>query len=163
MRRKRTYIHYGTNYFNPNHPLGKDRSLKPSGLWASPRYSDWGWRSWCEREEFRIGSLDKCFKFRLKKGTKILHINHLEDIVPYLVKTDDYERYKAIFPSLFEDPTQGMELNSAKLKEEYDGMEVHMSDNYGELHNSYMFYTYDVDSLVLWNLDKVICVRQVIK
>jgi len=35
-------------------------------------------------------------------------------------------------------------------------MEVYMNDNYNELHNTPIFYVWDVDSLVVWNPDMVI-------
>ena len=63
-----------------------------------------------------------------------------------------------MFPILYNDPTAGKNLDMQKIKSKYDGMEVYMDQNYVELHNSNMFNVWDVDSLVIWNLDKVICV-----
>ena len=153
MRRKKIYIHYGSSKFDPNHKLGGGHCGKPNGLWASPRYSDWGWRAWCENEEFHTDRLNRHFKFRLQKGTRILKVKCLDDILPYLKKSDYFRDFS---PFMDCDPTFGRKLDIPKIMENYDGMEVYMSDNYGELHNSSMFYVYDVDSLVIWNLDKVI-------
>lgn len=43
---------------NPGFPV------KPSGgLWASPVESSWGWRHWCESEEWGVDRLGESFEF----------------------------------------------------------------------------------------------------
>lgn len=158
MRRKKVYIHYGASHFDPHHPLGGGHCGKPNGLWASPRYSKLGWAKWCESEEFHTERLAKHFKFRLQKGTRILKIKCIDDIIPFLMENETYKKNSVMFPVLYSDPTAGKNLDMQKIKSKYDGMEVYMDQNYGELHNSNMFNVWDVDSLVIWNLDKVICV-----
>ena len=47
-------------------------------------------------------------------------------------------------------------IDFEKIYQEYDGMELYMIENYSEFYNSYLFNSYDVDSLIIWNLDKII-------
>ena len=158
----KVYRHYGASLFDPTHKLGGGHMGKPNGLWASPKKSNeksWTWKDFCEDANFRLESLNRHFDFRLKKGTRILRIHHLCDILPYLENDDDYEEYCKIFPSLIAaDPTKRKKLNMKKIHANFDGMEVYMGQSWNELHNSEMFWAYDVDSLVLWNLDRVVAI-----
>ena len=158
MRRKKVYVHYGASRFDKGHPLGGGYSGKPDGLWASPKYSAWAWRHWCIREDFETERLKKCFRFRLAKDAKILNVRCFEDLFPYLNKSEDYEESLKRFPSLFEiDPVYQMELDIPKIKVEFDGMEIFFDQNYSEFHDSILMDAFSVDSIVVWNLDKVIC------
>lgn len=133
---------------------------KPNGLWASPKKPHkkvYTWKQWCENENFNLEKLNRFFDFRLKKGTKILRIHNLSDIIPYLKETEDYQEYSKLFPSLVAaDPTRRKKLDMEKIHTNFDGMEVYMGQNWCELHDSDMFYPWDVDSLVIWNLNRVI-------
>lgn len=158
----KVYRHYGASVFDPTHKLGGGHMGKPNGLWASPKKSNeksWTWKDFCESEDFRVESLNRHFDFRLKKGTRILRVHTLSDIIPYLKTTEDYQGYCELFPSLIAaDPTRGKKLDMIKIHANFDGMEVYMGQNWCELHDSDMFYSWDVDSLVLWNLDRVIAI-----
>ena len=138
---KTTYIHYGHSFFQPEKMKEKPNliytSYKPHGLWASPVDAEWGWKDWCEETECFLETLDESFQFTLKSKANILHIHSWEDAKPFLIK-------------------QGTYNYSLKLKtiyKKYDGMELHISENYGELHDSYPFYLWDVDSICIWNPD----------
>ena len=158
MRRKKVYVHYGASRFDKSHPLGGGCTGKPDGLWASPKYSAWGWRHWCICEDYKTESLKKCFRFRLTKDAKIFNVRRFEDILPYLSKSDDYEDALKLFPSLFKiDPLFQMELDIPKIKERFDGMEIFFDQNYSEFHDSALMDAFSVDSIVVWNLDKIIC------
>lgn len=137
----KTYIHYGASSFDVNHKLSPERYDKPAGFWASPVCTDWGWKNFCEAEDFLTETLNKSFRFQLKKGTRILKIHHPSDINPWLKETDSFFH---------------VGIDHEKLKKEYDGMEVFVSDCWGLFHNHMpIFWSWDVDSLVIWNMDKV--------
>lgn len=55
---KPIYVHYGSTFFEPsrNFPISNHRNWsKPfGGLWASRQDATFGWKDWCEREEFRM-------------------------------------------------------------------------------------------------------------
>lgn len=132
------FVHYGANTFDPALvPNGSPHYKKPSGLWASPTKGDWNWKEFCLSEEFHLDRLSKHFKFTVKKSAKILVVNHLSNLKGYI--SHDYET-----------------LNREKLYRHYDGMMVWMGDNWHELHNNFLFWMWDVDSIVIWNPDVII-------
>lgn len=139
------YIHCGSDVFKPELIVKKfDRWDKPSGLWASPEDSDWGWREWCEAEDFRgKEELSKSFRFKLKSGARVLQIRHLRDVEPFAILNPDF-----IF-------LNSRELDLNRIYSEFDAMEVHMSENWCELHDSHLFYSWDVDSIAVWNPDVI--------
>ena len=84
MERK-TYVHYGADKFDRNHPLSEPMWDKPAGLWASPVGAKWGWKDFCQSEKFHTERLDHSFSFQLKKGTRILTVRKPEDINDFLI------------------------------------------------------------------------------
>lgn len=154
------YIHYGADEYDPK--LTRQNGLgvnwtkisigKPNGLWASPVKSESGWKNWCEDNDYCTDRLTKYFKFKLKNGAKILEIREFSDILDYFVKSkhgwlvwingDCYNAY----------------LNSKKLIENFDGMELYLSENW-QLRDQY-FYTWDCDSICIWNPDVVETIKE---
>lgn len=151
---KTTYIHYGASEFDPHfskqhtgesadwmHRLNKPHK----GLWGCRKDSEYDWKEFCEDEEFRTSSISKHFCFRLAKNAKILRLKSTYDCIEYEIKTD----CNALF---------GHQLDMAKIMNEFDGMEVLNANSY-RMRYGY-FYGWDVDSIVVWNLDKVIPVKE---
>ena len=146
------YIHYGHDKFQPEKLINRPRDpymqlYKPAGLWASPVDSEWGWKDWCEREEFDLERLTTHFTFALSPDARVLEIHHADDIKDYLIANEEHwgpERW------------YNYTLDTKAIERDYDAMEVYMSDNYTELHDTSIFYIYDVDSLVVWNPDVII-------
>jgi hypothetical protein len=59
-------IHYGTDSFDPTKfvNVSNRQWIKPlGGLWTSPVESEWGWKEWCEAEEFNTHKLTKSVRF----------------------------------------------------------------------------------------------------
>lgn len=145
------YIHYGHDSFDKKYLVETidykhmfRRYDKPHGLWASPVDSEIGWKDWCECEDFETESLEKSFVFTLKP-CRVLHIKKPGDVTPYLDKVPSYpgqlcDHYK---------------LNLSKIYQEYDAMELHLSENW-RLRDMEVFYSWDVDSIVVWNPDVII-------
>lgn len=79
----RQLIHYGSTNYNPE-LVGKivnARWVKPKGgLWTSPVDSQWGWKDWCEMENFRECNESNSFRLVFKPEAKILVINGLYDL-----------------------------------------------------------------------------------
>ena len=153
MSQKQVYRHYGANNLDRTFKY-KAHALryKPSGLWSSPIQSEYyTWKEFCENEDFHVETLNRHFDFCVKENAKILEVRDIQDILPYLCNDEEYEIEYKMFQHLYStDPTAGRHLNLSKLYSEYDGMEVFMSPM---LHHSTMFYSWDVDSLVVWNLE----------
>lgn len=151
---KTQYIHYGSSKFRPITPIQNQPMMsKPlGGFWASPVNARRGWEDWCRGEEFFLDSLKKSFTFTLTDDAKILHI--------YSVKQLE-ELPKA--PALF-----GMEglrtwvcLDFEKLQQEYDGIELHLSEEKfesGEWMSGLYFqlYGWDCDSILIFHDDVVV-------
>ena len=77
------FIHYGSESFDiskftpvQNRPL----SNKPiGGLWASPLDAEFGWKEWCEGENFHTERLVSSFKFSLSSDSKVIVISKEKD------------------------------------------------------------------------------------
>lgn len=77
-------IHYGNSKFNPekfiparNRPgCGMNKPI--GGLWASPLNSKWGWKHWCDAEQFR--ECTEGFQFTLSDKANIVVLNNLMDL-----------------------------------------------------------------------------------
>lgn len=147
------YRHYGADTFDPGKTFsGYPVNFKPPGFWASPCDCEYGWKEFCEDQEFRVENLARHFDFTLSKDARILEIHTPSDVLPYTKKDPYAPAYSSIGDK---DPTLGRMLDVCKLMNDFDGMEVYISENYNDFWWSKLFYGYDVDSLVLWNLDVV--------
>lgn len=143
-RPPKVYIHYGNDTFIPSHVCQPQRWDKPSGLWASPISAGWGWKDFIHAEwNSMIPTLATSFCFQLKKGTKILKVKTMQDIFPYLkYRKPDFEG------------DRDYELDHEKLRREFDGLELFYSGKFN-FHDTRLFWSWDCDSLVLWNTAKI--------
>jgi hypothetical protein len=107
-------IHYGSNTYNPelfkpvtNHKYSANN--KPiGGLWVSPVDCEWGWKDFCEAEDFRTDKLSSSFKLKLKDDTRIYKIDSLDDLTK-LVKSHSWKKIIDCY-----------ELDFEKLSKDYD-------------------------------------------
>ena len=80
----KTYIHYGHTAFIPEqfNPIQNRYGMtKPyGGFWASPKDAEWGWKDWCEAEEFRECKESNSFCFTLRDDSKVLTITNTEQL-----------------------------------------------------------------------------------
>lgn len=142
------YIHYNSSSYDKdrlirglNNPAYHIRHDKPHGLWASPINSSLSWKIWCENEEFNLESLNDSFRFKLDKNAKVLMVNYLDNVKDYLIELDDG------FYSI------NYKLDLDKIYAEYDAMQVNFNRDFVRLHNNNVFYTWDCDSICIWNPD----------
>lgn len=79
-----TYIHYGHKEFNIDKfmpPKSRQWHNKPmGGLWASKVGARFGWKNWCEQNDYDWCDLKQFFKFKISDNAKILYINCVEDV-----------------------------------------------------------------------------------
>ena len=76
-------IHFGSSRYNKSkvHPIKNENWCKPKGgLWTSPINSNYGWKEWCEAENFRDCFFENSFKLKLKDDAKIFIIDSLSDL-----------------------------------------------------------------------------------
>ena len=139
----KVYIHYGADHYDDTKfkPISNYNSIinKPKGgFWASPVDANWGWKDWCDSEQFHIDRLNYSFKFTLVNGSKVFHIRTLKDIfkLPFGKEPESGHIYR-----------MNWYYNWEKIAEKYDAVELHMSENYMLFH--WTFYSWDVDSIVI--------------
>ena len=79
-----TYIHYGHKEFDIDQfviPKSRQWHNKPiGGLWASKVDAEFGWKDWCEREDYSLCSDDFSFTFKISDNANILYINCVKDV-----------------------------------------------------------------------------------
>lgn len=156
-------LSYDASKLTERHPMSDyiENSLhKPNGLWACVRTYDGEdeynsqWSDWCKSEMFSTEKLKFGFSFKLKPTAKILVIEHLDDIKPFV--TEGLDLVDDVMSCLY---GRQIKVDFERIYKEYDGMFVAYFENYGEFHTS-MFNSYDVDSLIVWNSDVVENVNQ---
>lgn len=159
----KTYITYGKgdkfdiNKLPPKELLDTRQSVinKVGGaFWGSPVDADFGWKDWCENENFCTHLLtpDNCFKWTLNPMAKVLYIEEMEDLdkVPFI--ESEYG-----LPSM-------LYVDFKTIVEEYDAMEICMDKYYfGHMFKSekeICFNSWDCDSIMVFNRDMIIPINQ---
>lgn len=143
MSTKTEYIHYGSSELGHIDPIRNQKFTKPfGGLWASPINAKFGWKQWCTRENFWIDKLNESFTFTLKDNAKILHIDRCSKLnnLPILNKELASEGHLYY-------------LDFEEIQKEYDGIELHLSDEVYEDHWGLYFrlYGWDCDSILIFH------------
>lgn len=118
--KEKEYIHYGATTLHKIEPI-KNRPYftKPEGgLWASPVDAEFGWKEWCERENFRKNSEDNAFRFRVKNPSKIIHIRDVKDLEKLPMQKSKFGLKDSLT----------MVLDFEKIQKDYDGIELHLSE-----------------------------------
>ena len=138
-----TYIHYGHKHFNKDlfEPI-KNRAffVKPfGGLWASNVNARFGWKDWCEAEEFCDCDKENSFSFTISDNARILQINSVKDIETLPTHKDDLSCSWTI-------------LDFEQLSKMYDAIEANISNN-NELY--FALYGWDCDSILVMNPDVI--------
>jgi len=76
------FIHYGHRCFDKDKIMpvhNQEGWNKPyGGLWASPVDSEYGWKAWCEENDFRDCNEEDSFTFSLKPEANIYYIRSVE-------------------------------------------------------------------------------------
>lgn len=139
------YIHYGHKNFD-REKFGNIRNYKGftkpyGGFWASPVDAEFGWKEWCEREDFRECSLGCSFTFTLSPEAKVLYI-------------DDVGKLNGLPEAEYEFAlSEWRLLDFEKLLEQgYDAVEMNLSSD-GRLY--WALYGWDCDSILILNPDIV--------
>ena len=151
------YIHYGAKSYDPDKVKPIENipyfSKPNGGFWASPIDAQWGWIDWCRAEDFRYYEDNEFFKFTLKDNAKVLHIYSIKDLED-LPKINQEEQFSL----------NSVYLDFEKLKETYDAIELHLSEERDILEDFwnrlyYKLYGWDCDSILIMNPHVVIVVE----
>lgn len=123
---------------------------KPRGFWLSDD-DDWGWKDWCEAEEWNTGGLAHATEFRLTPGHNVLHITTDEEFAAF---GSEYRR------ELHPDIPSIQGIDWARLYTEYDGIIIspYRYERRYEFVN-FWYASWDVASACVWNLSAIEQVR----
>lgn len=129
----KVFIAYGTDSYNQDKfkevDLNNYKSTylnKPiDGLWASPVNSKWGWKDWCESENWNTESLNKHFMFTLSPNSKIYVINTLRDLTKISTIKNQYGTLIIDFKKLIANNYDGIYVTlNAVSKLRYAGAKI---------------------------------------
>lgn len=152
------YVHYGSDTFSrakvalSASDWSKISIGKPDGLWASPVDAREGWKDWCEGVDWNTASLNKHFKFKLKDTARILEVHKIEDILLYVYK------HHLGWGLWYDGKSVKVYLDKQALMEDFDGMELYLSENY-KLRDQF-FYAWDCDSICIWDPDVIEVIKE---
>lgn len=141
------YVHYGHNSFDVNlfNPICNISFFtKPAGgLWASRADAKYGWKEWCQENNFEDCNFSKSFRFSLKENARVLEIRSHET---FLCVFNLYGREKGGRLTSFQ------LLDYEKLAKYYDAVEFFLSED-GRLYRD--MYGWDCDSLLVMNPEMI--------
>lgn len=151
------YIHYGSSKFNPNrwvdvHSSEGGMFNKPyGGLWASPVDAEFGWREWCMRENFGVGSLARSFRFELSPDARILELT--PDNV-WELPSDEGLRLRLGMQNRDRSTwSKRVGIDFAKLAEDYDVI-LYSVTKYPSLY--WTLYGWDCDCILVLNKEVIV-------
>lgn len=145
------YIHYGSLKFNSNifkqvKNLSYSNKPKPgTGLWASPKESNYGWKDWCKQENFRSCKDKNSFTFELDKNAKILIIDNYEDLIKNL-NFLKHKEFKGLISIDFEEASKRYDAILLTEKGERNTRITHPKNLYG----------WDCESILILKSDNII-------
>lgn len=132
-------------------------------FWGSPVDAEFGWKEWCESEDFGNYNWDEPIVWKLKAGTKILEVNW-EDIKS---QNSILEKYTICPYRNLENEFMPELMRKEKVLDFFRLLEdgicaVHLID--GSIGHCFlwdnpyerMFYTWDCDSIVVLDKTKII-------
>lgn len=127
------------NCYPRNKPIG--------GLWASEVDAQFGWKTWCEGEQYRTEHYtdDNCFKFNLAENAKILTLSCIGDV--------------EALPQLGAQDICGFKPNFEEIMAMgYDAVDYRLSDDYGSAFDNlyWCLYGWDCDSILVLNPNVII-------
>ena len=107
MKSKQLYVHCGSAHFKdnlfvtPRNCWWKPKPMDGTGLWGSRVGDPYGWRNWCEKNDYPLSH--DCFKFKLSENTNLIVLRKPEDLtsMPHISPED-----------ILRSDTSGMDLPS---------------------------------------------------
>ena len=155
------YIHYGSDHYDPekfmpikNNPL----FVKPEGgIWSSPENAPYGWKEWCEDQDFHTEKLEKHFRFAFAPHANILQINCRGDLAELPIVEPPMVNGVAFPTSIM--PWVLLDFEKL-LAEGVDAIQVNMSSDTAINFDDRLYqalYGWDCDSVLVMNKDVIIC------
>ena len=163
-----TYIHYGSDHFYPEYftPVRNGgfgtKPLQGTGLWGSRIDDEYGWKSWCRRNHFKLESLDKHFLFQLPDSniltltdpsqlTNLPTLHPWKPKEPLRVETGQLPTMEQLEEWFI---PNWCYLDFEKLAETYDAIELRDSDAFSDA-----LAAWDCDSILVLRADRVVEIK----
>ena len=155
------YIHYGAERYDPEKFIPIKNNLlfvKPEGgMWGSIENATYGWKQWCEDQDFNVFKLEKHFRFSFAPHTNILQINNKDDLAE-LPKVEPPVVNGSAFPTSL---MPWVLLDFEKLLTDgVDAIQVNMSNDTAIKFDDRLYqalYGWDCDSVLVMNKDVIVC------
>jgi len=144
-------VHYSANeikelkndYKYPNKSCFYCR-MKPLGLWVSDD-DDYGWRQWCEKNDFCLENLQYSYEIELKEKANILLLKSEEDILHFTAKYKIEDSHPQIDGILWQ-----------KVKDDYEGILITPYRNELAYHlQSDWYHGWDCASGCIWDITSI--------
>jgi hypothetical protein len=151
-------IHYGNDRYIPRRlkTIKNKNWVKPEGgLWTSPVGAKYGWKEWCESEQFRDCDEEKSFKLKFKSDTKIAIINSYSDLENMPIQINDGFRNDLIFSNKYIDYEFLVKFGIDAIWLTEDGQWK------TRLSNPFNLYGWDCDTIFIMNRN--CCYEQVVR
>lgn len=165
---KRPYYHYTKDPFeldlNKKYLNQIKGCFKPFGLWVSDD-SDFGWKEWCEGEEFKLDSFSHRTKITIKNENNIYFLRTLKEMkkfngafsVPLEEIYPDMKRH-------FDNKYRIRYIDWSKVKDTYGGLVISPYQHFFRLDPDYMWYcSWDCASGCIWDLNNIDTVEKEVK
>lgn len=156
MNKEKLYVSYLKTEFDKNLLICEKMTLNPRwpinkplyGFWASPINAQYGWKQLCINEGIKLRLGDIKFIFKLRNNSKIFNIRDIKDVeekVPFY----EYRGFLLIdFDKMRSDGYDGIELLDPCI------------GHYFYSNKELCFNTWDCESIVIWNPDIIIPIKE---
>lgn len=114
-----------------------------NGLWACPINSKYGWKHWCQDEDFEIGKI--AFVFKLKPNAKIYAIDNYDDLEKISTHRSAFGENIINFKELIDNGYDGIYASENAVRE--------LRYTHGKISG---LYCWDVESLCIFNPNVII-------
>lgn len=144
------YIHYGHKHFD-REMFQNIRNIpiftKPDGgLWASAVDAEYGWKRWCEENNFRECNMENSFTFTLSQNARVITILSVAGAKALPKQETELSAVEWVF------------VDFEKLAEQgWDAIEVKISN---DMRLYWALYGWDCDSILIMNPDVVVEVEE---
>ncbi len=130
--------------YNARTETDEFRNKPHACLWASPLQCGYPWKQFCEENDCFVESLSRHCDFYLRRCTKTLQIQTVEDLKDTFTKFGYYGKYSK------------KHFDWTKIRQQYDAIYVNISNFNLDTQMSYNLTTWDVDSVAVFNLKKIV-------
>ena len=141
--------HFGPdkfNFFSSKEYRENKYNIKPNGLWLSDENTDWGWKAWCESEEFNLDGLIGITNFECDTSNWCV----LSNVQKILKFTKEYEC------QLYPGAIYHNSIDWNRIKKKYKGIVITPYQWKARLEpRTFWYYGWDCASACVWDLSTI--------